>query len=118
MTQELKELLTQVVAPKYIEQVLKFVEQEIQLAVNATIIKQSITSDSFKNMAIECDNDEQMAELVRMAEGVGLHIDEIKYGQGLRLFAESAKGHFTNTVNILVSNETRIHFNDFVSQFK
>lgn len=106
MTPELKKLLTEQVRPEVLQQVFDLIEGK------------KLTAESFKDMAIECDNDKQMAEIVRMAKGVGLSVQEITPVTFARYFSSSTSGKFYSNYSMRYARETPIHYTDFINQYK
>jgi hypothetical protein len=105
MTTELKQLLTEQVRPEVLQRVIDLIEGK------------TIIAESFKGMAIECDNDEQMADIVRMAESVGLNVKDISPAKLARYFSSDYGKSYSN-YSYHYPEETPIHYTDFVNQFK
>lgn len=107
MTPELKQLLTEQVRPEVLQQVFDLIEGK------------KLTAESFKDMAIECDNDEQMAEIVRMAKGVGLDsLSIMGLNSGMKYFHRPSTETYYSNWSFFERHQTPIHYTDFINQYK
>ena len=107
MTPELKQLLTEQVRPEILQQVFDLIEGK------------KLTAESFKNMAIECDNDEQMRHLVKLAKDAGILVVDITSTKEARYFSSYMRidGSYSN-FGYRYQEETHIHYTDFINQYK